>query len=138
MKQDGGPGGGGDNGRGQAYVMRIVLFGIDRHVHHVEAGRRGDRRHVAARGRGERGQFRHAFQLDPHGHQESPGLVGCGIALDHRPGGLFGFVPREVPDPALPFSDFGDELMHQRRLRSMKRIIEFQWWSTVTFREDGY
>ena len=138
MKQDDGPGGGGDNGCGDAHVMRIVFFGVDRHVNHVEAGRRGDRRHVAARRRGERGQFRHAFQLDPHGHQKSSGLVGGGIALDHLPGGLLGFVPREVPDSSLPFSDFGDELVHQRRLRSMKRTVEFQCRSTVAFRGDGY
>ena len=123
MKQDAGPGGRGDDGCGQAHVVRVVLFRIDRHVHHVEAGRRVDRGNVAARGRGERGQFRHAFQLDPHGHQKGPGLIGGRVAFDHIPGGLFGFVPREVFGPSLPLSDFGDELVHQRCLWSVKLTV---------------
>ena len=116
VKQDGSPGGGGDNGRGQARVMRVVLFRVHRHIHDVEAGRSVDRGDVAARNGGEGGQFRHAFQLDPHGHQKSPGLIGGRVAFDQIRSGLFGFVPREVFRPSLPLSDFGDEVVHQRCL----------------------
>ena len=127
VKQDGGPSGCGNNGCRKTRMLRIVLFGIHRHVDHVEAGRSVDGSNVAARGRGERGQFRHAFQLDPHGQQEGPGLIGGRVAFDQILGGLFGFSPREVFGPPLSLSDFGDELVHQRRLWSVKLTMAFQW-----------